>query len=224
MYCGQFSGDYSWEYAKKDANQLRVSFLNGVLHIKAYWCDSFDGPTEAGIVCAIEAFSSACPGQVGHNHTCVYEVETRRFSSTTVRNAVEVTTGIATVVKEIAGFITIKSTRERVKVQTYLYKQRSYIIIPAGYSFCSYSRVKSEPDYHSPTGFRWSCELPTYVQTVLTIGEARCTDLTLCESQSLCPASDDEPTSSNKGVKPAIWQPTGILTVLFINLIYGGDL
>ena len=33
LYCGIYSGTYSWQFAKKDANQIRVSFLHGYLHI-----------------------------------------------------------------------------------------------------------------------------------------------------------------------------------------------
>ena len=44
LYCGKFSGTYSWKYAKKDGNQIRVTFIQGFVHLEVYWCDSLDGP------------------------------------------------------------------------------------------------------------------------------------------------------------------------------------
>ncbi len=210
LYCGKFSDTYSWKYAKKDGNQIRVSFLEGFVHIYVYWCDNFDGPKKAGIHCAVEAFSSACPGRVGDDHTCVYEVVTKRFSSDTVRNAVEVKTEVAALVREIDAGISFGESEERTVVKIHSVYSRSYIVIPAGYRFCSFSEVISEENYCTVTGFKWSCKLPTFVQTNTISG--RCTDLSLCETKSPCPVLDNQPPCS--GAKSAMAQPVAMLFAL----------
>ena len=154
LYCGRYSDTYSWKYAKKDGNQIRVTFLQGHLHIKVYWCDSFDGPRKAGIHCAIEAFSTACPGRVDHNHTCVYEVVTKRFSGESIRNVVEIETEVAVRVRKFYVSAGVSHTKERTVVKTYSVESRSYVVIPAGYRFCSFSEVISKEDYLAPTGFK----------------------------------------------------------------------
>ena len=196
----------------KQANQVRVSFLRGYVHMDAYWCKNFDGPTRGGIKCVIEAFSRACPGRVNHTHTCVYEVETAHFSSTTVRKAKEVKTEIAADVRKLRGSISVSHAEERVDVRTYSYKSRSYIVIPAGYRFCTFSIVESKKSHSSTTGFKWQCKAPSFVQTRQLTG--RCSDLPLCEAQSPCPISDNN-KPPNCGEKSAILQPFGMLLVVF---------
>ena len=60
--CDWPSTIYSWKYAKKDGNLIRVSFLKGYLDTQVYMCHSLNGPSKPGIHCAIEAFSSVCLG------------------------------------------------------------------------------------------------------------------------------------------------------------------
>ena len=217
LYCGRYSDTYSWKYAKKDGNQIRVTFLQGHLHIKVYWCDSFDGPRKAGIHCAIEAFSTACPGRVDHNHTCVYEVVTKRFSGESIRNVVEVETEVAVRVRKFYVSAGASHTKEHTVVKTYSVESRSYVVIPAGYRFCSFSEVISKEDYLAATGFKWSCKLPTFVQTNMISG--RCTDLSLCENKSPCSDSDSQPGS---GAKSAVAQPVAML--LALSMIVSGKL
>lgn len=86
IICKQYDKVYSWASSMKDGNQLRVSYYSqDYVRVQVYWCDSFDGPKQAGVRCAVEAFSTACPGRVGDRHLCVYRVQTRSFSSDTVR-------------------------------------------------------------------------------------------------------------------------------------------
>jgi hypothetical protein len=208
--CDKKLGTFSWNSTEK-ANQLRVTYGNDVLYIEAFWCDSFDGPKRAGIHCVVEAFSSACPGRASHNHTCVFEVQSHRFSSDTVRDAVEVKTEVAVIVRNLAASVGVSRSIERTVVKTYSVKSRVYIVIPAGFRFCSYGDVVSEEDYLKATGFKWSCKLPTYVQTTMITG--RCSEHSRCENQSVCsPANTDQ--TSGSGKKSAKAQPVALLLAL----------
>lgn len=211
--CGSHSGSLTWPTVKKDANQVRVRYLEDRINLHVYWCDSFEGPKKAGIRCAIEAISTACPGRVGvDNHTCVYEVQTGRFSSNTVRKAVQVKTEVAVTVRDQAKVaVGVSHTKEHTVVNTYSVESRSYIVIPAGYSFCSFSKVHSVEKYLSPTGFEWKCNLPTFVQTTTS---GRCTKLSLCETQAPCPDSHGQLPDSGPENKSAVAQPVAMLLVL----------
>ena len=73
----------------------------------------------------------------------MYEVKTTRFSSDTVRKAVQVTTEVAARVREKARVsVGVSDTKERTVVNTYSVDSRSYIVIPAGYRFFSFSKVR----------------------------------------------------------------------------------
>ena len=211
IICKQFDKIYSWASSMKDGNQLRVSYYSEYyVRVQVYWCDNFDGPKKASIHCAVEAFSTACPGKVGDHHICVYKVQTRSFSSDTVRNAVEVSTEVAAEIRrKVQVSVGVSYTHERVRVRTYTVERVSYIFIPAGYRFCSFSEVHSVEDYQSATGFSWRCKLPTYVQS--TVVNGRCTDLSLCDDRSPCPAST---TSPSNGAKSTAVQPLAILLLL----------
>jgi hypothetical protein len=108
-----------------------------------------------------------------------------------VRNAVEVRAEIAAQVKKADVSAGVTRTKEHTVVNTYSVNSRSYIVIPAGYRFCSFSEVNSVKDDLAATGFKWECKLPTYLQTRSITG--RCTNLSLCETQSPCPTTDTQP-------------------------------
>ena len=202
--CGGNSDTIYWTNSKKDGNQVRVSFVENVINVHVYLCDSFGGPKKAGIRCAVEAYSPACPGQVGDNHTCVYEVKTTRFSSDTVRKAVQVTTEVAVRVREKARVsVGVSHTKEHTVVNTYSVDSRSYIVIPAGYGFCSFIKAVSKKDNLAETGFKWSCTLPTFVQTNMISG--RCTNLAQCESKSPCSTTHSRKPDS--AAKSTVAQP-----------------
>ncbi|CAB4045245.1 Hypothetical predicted protein, partial [Paramuricea clavata] len=209
--CDEKLGTFSWN-STENANQLRVTYGFDVLYIEAFWCDSFDGPKRANLHCVVEAFSSSCPGLVSHNHTCVFEVHTDRFSSDTVRDAVEVKTEVAVMVRNLAASFGVSHSKERTVVKTYSVSSRSYIVIPAGFRFCSFSEVISEEDYLSPTGFKWRCKLPTYVQTTMITG--RCSIHSLCESQSLCSTATTDQPRARAAKKSAEAQPVAMLLAL----------
>ena len=217
--CQRHHKYYSWRSSMKDGNQVRISFYSDYfVRAQVYWCDSFDGPKNSTTHCAVEAFSSVCPGIVGDNHTCVYKVQTRSFSSKTVRNAVEVSTEVAAVIRQKVQVSSgVSYTHERVQVNTYTIDRQSYIFIPAGYRFCSFSEALSVEDYLSATGYSWRCKAPTFVQT--TIVNGRCTDLTLCEARSPCPAfnSDNQGNRATHLAKSTVAQPLVILLLFVIS-------
>ena len=213
LVCQEEAWAISLTKGKGKGNQVRVTYVNDTIIMKVFWCDRFDGPTQAGLRCAVEAFSSACPGRVSDNHTCVYEIKTRRFSSDTVRKAVEVKTEVAVTVRGKAGVSAgVTHTNEREVVNAYTVDSRSYIVIPAGYRFCSFSKASSSKDDLAATGFKWTCNLPTFVQTTMITG--RCTDLKLCESRSPCSSADSQP--SGNGKRSAEAQPVTMLLALFL--------
>ncbi len=219
--CGGHNDIIYWTNSKKDGNQIRVSFIENTIKLHVYWCESFKGPEKAGERCAVEAFSTACPGQVGDNHTCVYEVETKRFSSDTVRNAVQVTTEVAVQVREKArGSVGVSHTKEHTVVNTYSVNSRSYIVIPAGYRFCSYIKAVSTEDYRAATGFKWSCKLPKFIQTNMISGS--CAYLTLCGSKSPCSNTRSHPDSGAKST--AVAQPQPVAMLLTLCMIVSGKL
>ena len=82
-----------------------------------------------------------------------------------MRNAVEVKAEIAARVKKADVSAGVTRTKEHTVVNTYSVNSRSYIVIPAGYRFCSFSEVNSVKDHLAATGFKWECKLPTYLQT-----------------------------------------------------------
>jgi hypothetical protein len=213
IYCGENSYSFSWKENGK-GNQVRVTYLSNIIRISVYFCKTFDGPSRLGIKCAVEAFSSGCPLSFGVNHTCVFEVKTNRFSSETVTSAEQVTTEVAVTVREKAQVkVGVTHSKEETIVNTYTVDSRSYIVIPAGYKFCSFSEVNSEDaddPAQSPTGYKWSCNLPTFVQTT----KERCTDLTRCESESPCSIASSQPLGSGK--KSAEAQPVAMLLALCI--------
>ena len=203
--------DNKFETFRPDGNQVRVTYLTHIVYIQVFWSEKFEGPTGPGLQCVVEAFSNACPGRPSNNHTCVYEVQTSYFSSSTVRKAVEVKTEVALVVEQMAIAEGISRTEERIVVNVYSVDKRSYIAIPAGFRFCSYSEAVSVNDYLAPTGFKWSCKQPTFVQTTKITG--RCSDFLLCESRSPCPLADDQ-SPSGSGKKSANPQPVEMLLAL----------
>ena len=178
----------------KDANQVRVSYLEGVLHITAYMCDDLSGPTEAGKRCALDAYSSACPGDTRRNHTCVYEVEKAFFSAEKTTNAVEVGVETSQFVKGLAPLI--KITHGKTVLKTVSYQSKSYVVIPAGYRFCSFTDAVTVKNPQAPTGFEWKCSLPKFFQAKTS---GACSDDSRCEKSTCTSPKDYLPPS--RGVK-----------------------
>ena len=210
IFCDDKIETIIWD-SQPIGNQVRVTYLTHIVYIQVFWCETLEGPRIPEMQCVVEAFSNACPGHPSNNHTCVYEVQTSYFSSSTVRKAVEVKTDVALVVEQMAIAEGISRTEERIVVNVYSVNKRSYIAIPAGFRFCSYSKAVSVNDYLAPTGFKWSCKQPTFVQTTKITG--RCSDFLLCESRSTCPLADDQ-SPSGSGKKSANPQPVAMLLAL----------
>ncbi len=228
--CGGHNDIIYWTITGKDGNQIRVSFIENTIKLHVYWCESFKGPEKASKGCAVEAFSPACPGQVGDGHTCVYEVKAIRFSGDTVRNAVQVTTKVAARVREkarVSVSLLSHTAEEHTVVNTYPVDSRSYIVIPAGYRFCSFSKVVSKKDYLEATGFKRSCTLPTFIQTNAPFRfSERCTKLALCKTKSPCSTSPSpRPSHPDSGAKSAaVVQPQPIAMLLALCVIVSGKL
>lgn len=196
FFCGPNSGYLNWEKTGKYANQIRVSYLKGVLHLTAYKCDDLSGPSEAGERCAIDAYSSACPGDRRSNHTCVYEVEKAFFSAEKTRNAVEIGAATSSLIRELS--LSFKVSHSRTTLKTVSYQSRSYIIIPAGYRFCTFSDAVTVENPEAPTGFEWKCSLPKFLQSETT---GACSNYSRCE-KSICTTPEEFPALS-RGVKSA---------------------
>ncbi len=199
-----------------------ASVLWKTLSIYAYICViAWAAQKELAYVALSKPYSTACPGQVGDNHTCVYEVKTTRFSSDTVRKAVQVTTEVAVRVREKARVsVGVSHTKEHTVVNTYSVDSRSYIVIPAGYRFCSFSKVVSKKDYLAETGFKWSCKLPTFVQTNMISG--RCTNLAQCESKSPCSTTHSRQTRQRSEINCG--SASAVAMLLALCMIVSGKL
>ena len=180
-FCGSSKERVAWGEA---ANQIRVNFLrDGTVQWTVYNCDDLSGPERAGIKCSDEAFSTACPG--GTNHTCVFEVSTSTSFIDKTTNTVQVSGEIAHKVTEkteakISGSI----THERSKATVVTFEQKSYLVLPAGFKFCSCSDAESVKDVLAPTGYKWQCSLTKFKQTKLSYN-GPCSDLPKC-SKRVC--------------------------------------
>ena len=203
-YLHQFSigGRYSkcfrpWPKIVKRANQVRVSYYpNGVLRITAYMCDDLTGPTAAGKQCSLHAYSSACPGETRNNDTCVYEVEKAIFSAEKTTNAVQVGVATSTLIKALPD--STKVTHSKTELKTVNYQlSKSYVIIPAGYMFCTFTDAVTVKNPQAPTGFEWKCIPPKFSQAKTSDA---CSDDSRCE-KSIC--TTPEEYLHSRGVKSA---------------------
>jgi hypothetical protein len=180
-FCGSSKERLAWGEA---ANQIRVNFLSdGTVQWTVYNCDDLSGPERAGIECSDEAFSTACPG--GTNDTCVFEVSTSTSfidkTTTTVQVSGEVAQQVsASTTATISGSV----TQERSMAKKVEVNQKSYLIIPAGFKFCSFSDAKSVKDVLAPTGYKWQCSLTKFVQAKLSYN-GPCSNLPKC-SKNVC--------------------------------------
>ena len=164
-HCGTDKESVKWG---KPANQIRVNFLaDGTVQWTVYNCDDLSGPERAGIECSDEAFSTACPG--GTNGTCVFEVSRSTSfidkTTTTVQVGAEVSQEVTS---KTSGKISGSITQERSKATVVEYNHKSYLVIPAGFKFCSFSHATSIKDVLAPTGYKWQCSLTQFMQIKLS--------------------------------------------------------
>ena len=188
--CGSSRERLAWG---EEANQIRANFRkDGTVQWTIYNCDDLSGPERAGIKCSDEAFSTACPG--GTNDTCVFEVSRSTSFIDNTTTTVQVTGEFA---HEVAGSTTAKIsgsiTHEVSKATVVEFQEKSYIIIPSGYRFCSYSDAISIRDENAPTGYKYQCSLTKFVQTHLSYS-GPCSNHPKC-STHVCIAS---PSSATK--------------------------
>jgi hypothetical protein len=183
-FCGTDKESVKW--GGKDANQIRVNFLtDGTVQWTIYNCDDLSGPVEAGIECSDEAYSTACPG--GTNDTCVFEVSTSTSfidkTTTTVQVSAEVTKQVTS---QAQGKISGSITQERSQAKVIEYNHKSYLIIPSGFKFCSFSNAKSVKDVLAPTGYKWQCSGTNFVQAKLSYN-GPCSKLSKCPKHYCIP-------------------------------------
>lgn len=202
-FCGNTKEELAWG---EEANQIRVNFKNdGTIQWSIYKCDDLSGPVAAGIKCADEAYSTACPGDPKSNVTCVFEVEESTSFIDKTTTTVQVEGSVAKDVKGITGDISGSVTHERSKATVRKFGTKSYLVIPAGFKFCSYSNAASVKNVQAPTGFEWQCSGTQFVQAKLSY-TGTCSSLPKCKSR-LCSAS------RSRGAKLA-------LNVLIIGIAY----
>lgn len=189
-HCGNSKERVAWG---EPANQLRVNYLSdGNVQLTVYNCDDLSGPKKAGEICSDEAFSTACPGIKGSNHTCVFQVSTSTSFIKEASTTVEITGKLAKDIKggasaEISGGIS--HTQSNTKI--YKYEDKSYLFIPAGYRFCSFSIATSKKDVLAPTGYKYECSETYFRQTEVHGG---CSGEKKCEKRQ-CISS--QPAGSN---------------------------
>lgn len=68
------------------------------------------------------------------------------------------------------------------KAKIVTYESRQFLVIPPGFSFCAFTNNTSVDDVNAPTGFRWRCSFPEYIQAAERFSNGRCTSLEICEA------------------------------------------
>lgn len=196
-HCGDSRERLGWD---DNANQIRVNFLaDGDVQWTVYNCDDLTGPVQAGIQCSDEAFSTACPGNANSNTTCVFEVSSSTTFIDKTTTTAQVTGSVAaTVSSQVTAEVSGSLKFERSKATQVTFGQKSYLVIPGGFKFCSYSDATSVKDVLAPTGFKWQCTLTKFVQTKLSYAGA-CSDLPKC-SKRVCIAGQPAGSGAAKSV------------------------
>ena len=136
--------------------------------------------------CAVPETNGFCPKFDGAS-VCVFELKksTSHVNQKTTTVTVEGT--LRAEVEKKAGPLTAKGSAEVkaglshsvTKAKIVAYESRQFLVIPPGFSFCIFTNNTSVPDNNAPTGFRWRCMFPQYVQAEERFTE-RCTNLEIC--------------------------------------------
>ena len=196
-FCGSSKGQGRLAWIT-GANQIRVDFFaNGTVQWTVYNCGELSQALQDGreYECSDEGFSAACPGDASSNTNCVFEV----YSSTTFTDktttTAQVTGSIAAKVSEkVTAEISGSTTRERSKAIEVKFGKKSYVVIPAGFKFCSYSDAKR-------VSGKWQCSLTKFVQTKLSSDPRPCSDLPKC-SKRVCVACGSSGVKSMLNMLP----------------------
>jgi len=187
-FCGSSAERTAWG---TPANQLRVFYRSdGTIQWRVYKCDDLSGPKKAGENCAVPETTEFCPKFDGVNSSaCVFELKksTSHVSSKTTTVSIEGT--LRAEVEKKAGPLTAKGSAEVkggvshsfTKAKIVTYESRQFLVIPPGFSFCAFTNNTSVADDLSPTGFRWRCSFPEYIQAQERFSNGRCTSLQICD-------------------------------------------
>lgn len=203
--CGPHFEKVKWG---QKANQLRVHFQStGEVQWRVYKCSNLAGPKKSGDNCAVAEVITFCPGDPDGNNSesCVYEVTTgyegeRRVTTITQVSAelgVEVEKGDG---KGSAG-VSGGSSKEVSDVRKVTYESKQYLVVPPGYSLCSFTNNTSEADKDAPTGFKWVCYLPRFVQIRGNFENVPCTTVKKCAS-GVCPADSKVSIGEGFSIQP----------------------
>lgn len=187
--CGSSQERTAWN---TPANQLRITYQkDGSIRWSIYKCTevALSGPKSAGLNCAVPETTEFCPKFAGANSSaCVFELKkstshvnqkTTTVSVTgTLRGEVEKKAGplTATASAEVQGGVSHSVTKAKIVT----YESRHFLVIPPGFSFCAFTNNTSVPDVNAPTGFRWRCSFPEYVQAAERFSNGRCSRLEIC--------------------------------------------
>ncbi|KAJ7339338.1 hypothetical protein OS493_005731 [Desmophyllum pertusum] len=187
-YCGSSEERTAWN---TPANQLRVMYQSdGSVRWSVYKCADLSGPKKAGLKCAVPETTEFCPKFSGavNSSACVFELKksTSHVDQKTTTTSIEGT--LSAEVEKEAGPLTAKASAEGkagvshaiTKAKIVTYESRQFLVIPPGFSFCAFTNNTSVPDVNAPTGFRWRCSFPSYIQSEERFSNGRCTSLEIC--------------------------------------------
>lgn len=102
---------------------------------------------------------------------------------------VSVTGTLRVEVEKEAGPLTAKGSAEVqigvshsiTKRKIVSHESRQFLVIPPGFSFYAFNNNTRVADINAPTGFRWRCSFPEYIQAEQRFTNGRCSSLEICE-------------------------------------------
>lgn len=186
--CGSSEERTAWD---TPANQLRITYQSdGTVRWSVYDCPDLSGPTKAGLRCAVPETTEFCPKFNGANSSaCVFELKKSTSHVDQKTTTVSITGTLRAEVEKKAGSLTAKGSAEVqgavshsiTKAKIVTYESRQFLVIPPGFSFCAFTNNTSVDDVNAPTGFRWRCSFPEYIQAAERFSNGRCTSLEICK-------------------------------------------
>lgn len=186
--CGSSEERTAWN---TPANQLRITYQSdGAIRWGVYNCPDLTGPTKAGLRCAVPETTEFCPKFNGVNSSaCVFELKRSTSHVDQKTTTVSVTGTLRAEVEKEAGPLTAKGSAEVqagvshsiTKAKIVSHESRQFLVIPPGFSFCAFTNNTSVADVNAPTGFRWRCSFPEYIQAEERFTNGRCSSLEICE-------------------------------------------
>ena len=150
---------------------------------------ALSGPKSAGLNCAVPETTEFCPKfHEANSSACVFELKKSTSHVNQKTTTVSVTGTLRGEVEKKAGPLTATASAEVkggvshsvTKAKNVTYESRHFLVIPPGFSFCAFTNNTSVPDVNAPTGFRWRCSFPQYVQAAERFSNGRCSSLEIC--------------------------------------------